>query len=101
MDSLSLSNNSNLSLIDSKDLLIGRLNLRIKELEDISKIQEERIEVLNNNIKNYEADKYKMIEINTNMVLKFKQEENEKHNKFKTLFEGLNFLTEEIKNTKS
>lgn len=42
-----------------------------------------------------------MIEINTNMVLKFKQEENEKHNKFKTLFEGLNFLTEEIKNTKS
>ena len=61
MDSLSLSNNSNLSLIGSKDLLIGRLNLRIKELEDISKIQEERIEVLNNNIKNYEADKYKMI----------------------------------------
>lgn len=61
MDFLSLSNNSNLSLIGSKDLLIGRLNLRIKELEDISKIQEERIEVLNNNIKNYEADKYKMI----------------------------------------
>jgi len=34
------------------------------------------------------------------MTLKFKQEENEKQKKFKTLFEGLNFLTEEIKNTK-
>jgi hypothetical protein len=35
------------------------------------------------------------------MALKFKQEENEKQDKFKTLFEGLNFLTGEIKNTKN
>lgn len=33
--------------------------------------------------------------------MKYKQEENEKQKKFKTLFEGLNFLTEEMKNKKS
>jgi hypothetical protein len=84
-----------------KDAMIDTLKLQIEELKQIRKIQHEQIDTLNNNIQSHCSKKLKLIEENAHLAAKLRQEQTDRQNQFKVLFEGLNVLTSEIKQKES